>query len=352
MKSGPILIVGHGLAACHLAWELRAAGAPVRMIGTGGGAWETAAGVLNPVTGKRLARTWRVDQLLPRARESYRGLEVALGLECLHDFSIRRYCLDERDIENHARRWDEPDYRGFLGRLEAPGRGPEVIRDGHGSFLIHGAGFVDLPLLLAAMRERLAAERAHEDSTFDHAALEKEGTGWRYCDETFGAVVFCEGAAVTTNPFFRWLPFRSVKGEILTVRAPDLDLPAGLYHHRKWLLPLGADRYRIGSTYERGDRPPHPSEAGRTELLEGFRGCLVRSVETEVIGHRAGIRPCTRDTRPYLGPHPELRGLFVCNGLGSKGALLAPWLARHLADHLISGTPLDSEIDCHRCWVA
>jgi glycine/D-amino acid oxidase-like deaminating enzyme len=305
--------------------------------------------VLNPVTGKRLARTWRVDALLPFAREAYRSLDAELGLDCFHEFSIRRYCLDPRDVENHTRRRDDPAYGAFLGPLEAPGSGPGALRDSHGSFLIHGAGYIDLPPLLAAMRTDLGEDGAFEDAVFDHRGLEPEDGGWRYRGDPVRAVVCCEGASIVDNPWFDGLPFRPVKGEIITVRAPGLDLSGGLYHHRKWILPLGGGRFRIGSTYERGNRPPEPSSAARTELLEGFQACLRVPVAAEVVDHRAGLRPCTRDTRPYLGAHPGRAGLYVFNGLGSKGALLAPWLARHLADHLLEGSPVDPEIDCARC---
>ena len=33
------------------------------------------------------------------------------------------------------------------------------------------------------------------------------------------------------------------------------------------------------------------------------------------------------------------------NGLGSKGSLRAPWLARHLAEHLLDGRLLEPEFD-------
>jgi len=36
------------------------------------------------------------------------------------------------------------------------------------------------------------------------------------------------------------------------------------------------------------------------------------------------------------------------NGMGSKGALLAPWLSAHLADHLDSKSELSKEVDIRR----
>ena len=350
MHETPILIVGNGLAACHLAWQLRGAGSPVRMIGntSQGCASEVAAGVLNPVTGKRLARSWRVETLLPFARGCYRALEKELGIHCLHELEIRRYCLDERDVKTHAERTGDPAYASFLGPLEAPGSGPDGIVDEFGSFIIRQVGYVDLPTLLGAMRGALHAAGAYTEETFAYGDLTVEPDLIRYRGERFAALVFCEGNGIAVNPWFDWLPFRPVKGEILTVRSGEIDLPPAIYHHRKWILPLGDGQFRIGSTYERGDHDPQPTEAGRQELLAGLQSVFTDAKSVEVVEHRAGIRPCTRDTRPYLGCHPEHPALLVLNGLGAKGALLAPWLSRHLLEHLRHGKAIDPELDCVR----
>ncbi len=68
----------------------------------------------------------------------------------------------------------------------------------------------------------------------------------------------------------------------------------------------------------------------------------------EIIGHVAGVRPAVKDRRPYIGASKKHSNLFIFNGLGTKGALLAPYWAEHLAEHLMLGKPLDAAVDTRR----
>jgi glycine/D-amino acid oxidase-like deaminating enzyme len=58
----------------------------------------------------------------------------------------------------------------------------------------------------------------------------------------------------------------------------------------------------------------------------------------EVVGHVAGVRPIVHVSRPVV--EATATGIVV-NGLGSKGALTAPYFAAMVAAHLVDGTPLD-----------
>jgi glycine/D-amino acid oxidase-like deaminating enzyme len=73
-----------------------------------------------------------------------------------------------------------------------------------------------------------------------------------------------------------------------------------------------------------------------------------QSYSLNIIDQPAGIRPSTRDARPFLGAHPTEQGLYIFNGLGSKGASLAPTLSREMADYIFQGKPLDPETDIQR----
>jgi glycine/D-amino acid oxidase-like deaminating enzyme len=68
----------------------------------------------------------------------------------------------------------------------------------------------------------------------------------------------------------------------------------------------------------------------------------------EVVRRMGAVRPTVRDRRPFLGASPVQSNIFIFNGLGTKGALLAPYWAAHLAGHLLSGAPLDREVDVRR----
>ena len=68
----------------------------------------------------------------------------------------------------------------------------------------------------------------------------------------------------------------------------------------------------------------------------------------EVVNQVAGIRPTSGDRRPVIGKHPEFENMYCFNGFGSRGVLIAPYLAPKLADHILENSTLEQEIDIAR----
>src|SRR6478609_3279416 len=78
-------IVGQGLASTALAWALLRRERSVLVVDAErGGASRLAAGLITPVTGKRLAKSWRWDELYPAAVAFYRTTEAATGVSFFH----------------------------------------------------------------------------------------------------------------------------------------------------------------------------------------------------------------------------------------------------------------------------
>ena len=77
-----ILIVGQGIAGTLLAWSLRRRGAKVHIadVALPGHSSRAAAGIINPVTGKRFVKSWRFDEFFPVAKNIYQQLEQELGI--------------------------------------------------------------------------------------------------------------------------------------------------------------------------------------------------------------------------------------------------------------------------------
>src|SRR5215210_7395405 len=94
-----ILIVGQGIAGTLLAWELERAGLAIDVADQGhaGAASSAGAGIINPVTGRRLVKSWQIDALLPLARAAYEALESSVGIRCWHPRTVRRLFADERE---------------------------------------------------------------------------------------------------------------------------------------------------------------------------------------------------------------------------------------------------------------
>lgn len=301
-----------------------------------------AGGLINPVTGRWMVKSWRIDDLLPLAEKTYRAIEKTLGISVYHTLPLRRYCLNADDIKRLGRRLRNPRYADVLGPFYGAGESASPMRDEHGSFLIRGAAYLDVPRLLDSLQKHFKCI----DEPFVHEQLTSCKGGWNYRGIDAKKVFFCEGAAISQNPWLHHLPIHSIKGETLLLDGPKSLLPRGIYHHQKWILSYGDGRCRMGSTYDETDLSPEPTEKGAQVLMASLRHSIDASFQ--IVEHKAGLRPTTPDTRPIIGSIPGTENLYVLNGLSSKGASTAPHMCQALIRHVFHEEPLDPEMDCRR----
>ena len=102
--------------------------------------------------------------------------------------------------------------------------------------------------------------------------------------------------------------------------------------------------YAIRSYYETNE----PTAEGKQELIEKLNELI--TCDYEVIEHLAGVRPTVKDRRPLVGTHNQYRNIHLLNGLGTRGVMLGPFLAKSLLEHLEENIPLDKEIDIERYY--
>ncbi len=350
MASHRYIIVGAGLAGCLTAWRLEQAGQDVLLLGSTRlpGASEVAGGIINPVTGRWMTKSWRFDECIAHAVDTYRELERQFNIHIYHPVPFIRYCQNTADVKLIQRRMRNPRYSNVLGDYIPVATNRTILTDTHGSFQVKQAGHVKLPLLLTTLRNHFAKQGIFRDSIFDYTSLKKEDGHWHYQDLTTNHIIFCEGTGIRDNLWFNQLPLTPVKGETLTFHCPTLQLPHTIYHRGQWLLPVEEGHFRIGATYDDQDLSETPTEIGKRKLLAAARSFIAPQHTPEVKQQTTGLRPCTQDFRPFIGSHPTLPGLHIINGLGSKGALLAPAMIRNFLTHLLKGEPLDREINCAR----
>jgi glycine oxidase len=67
-----------------------------------------------------------------------------------------------------------------------------------------------------------------------------------------------------------------------------------------------------------------------------------------VVQHFAGVRPTVRDRRPLVGTHDSYPQLHILNGLGTRGVMLGPSMAKVLYEHIEYQTPILAEINWMR----
>ena len=135
------------------------------------------------------------------------------------------------------------------------------------------------------------------------------------------------------------------KGELLIIKSDGLKLKE-LINRGIFIRPLTNDLYLIGSTYSWNDHSLIPTESAKEEIQNKLK--TVIKTDFTVLEQVAGIRPTVKGRRPFLGQHPEHKNLFIFNGLGTKGLLLAPYFSQHFCDYLLSNNLLIPEVDIKR----
>ncbi|MEM8549571.1 MAG: FAD-dependent oxidoreductase [Verrucomicrobiota bacterium] len=347
--SQAFLIVGQGIAGSALAFFLHQRGHRVTVVDDGHrtSATRVAAGMVNPITGKRLAKTPDWEVKWPVALAFYQALETLGGQQIYHPMPIRRLYRNEDECARMAKRLNDPDYTPYLSEA-SPTNAHSAMNDDYGSVVIQG-GRVDTTALLQITRAYFEAEGLLVAGSLDYDELRIEPSQLRWQGERYDKVIFCDGMQVLHNPFFAPLKTDPVKGEILSLKS-NTSLPHEILNKGKWLLPVSDQEARLGATYDRRAFDTQPTPEGRTELMEALRDLLPENDHLSLGESAAGVRICMQDNYPLIGLHPELSSVGLFNGFASKGNSLAPYWAKCFMDMLEGNSPLPEEILLMRAW--
>ncbi len=349
MSARNYLIVGFGIAGLALWQKLQQRQASVYVVDApdSTAASRVAPGVVNPLAGRRLSPSWKVDEQLPVALSFYREMEALLGKRFFDALPIVRIIKDEEQRTYLEKRLKDPKAAQYIGQEHSPGSW-KLLKDPYGSFEATISGYVRVGELCNAVKERLHEQGQLEVGRLELNEIELDDNGATWKNRRFDTVVFCQGWRSQENPWFAHLPYTPAKGQMLTLRSlrPVPDFPKAIVNRSKWILPIDEHTFRAGSTYSWDRFDGAPTAAARREILARIKEFT--DVEFEVTHEEAGVRPVLKDRKPVLGRHPEHRQLAIFNGLASKGVLMAPWLAEMMAAHLEDNKPLAPEVDVAR----
>lgn len=349
MKQTENLIIGLGVAGINLCHQLEKAGKSFLVIDRcpENSSSLIAGGIYNPVVLKRKVKSWKVDELFPFLVETYRELEQQLGVDfLLHDFPILKPVSSVDELNEWQQAVDDHRLSPYVDSVEKQTPHGPFQKSTLGSTTIKHSGFVRIGKLVLAYRNYLQQKGLLIEDEFDYEAIKVEDSP-SYRDVSADRVIFCEGRFISENPFFNWLPFRPTKGQMLTVRVPEELTPDRIYNQQFLLFPTEEKNiFRLGATYEWHNLNETSSQKSTDELIERAQKAL--NIHFEVLDAQAAIRPNVADRRPTIGRHPENVNLFLFNGMGSKGVMLAPYFAKQMVNHIYEGAEIDPEVNLMR----
>ena len=340
-----ILIVGQGLAGTWLSWWLFQAGIPFDVIDKTDkdGASMRAAGLINPVTGRRMVTTWMIDELMSFASGAYGEMGKFLDDNFMKETSLIDFFPSVQMLQAFQKRFTEDPAYLFPG--EDREKYSAWFRYDLGWGAIRPCALIDTENLLARWRAWLKKKELLNESVFELSNLEVNDQGIEYSGTRYRYIIFCDGKDSAQNPFFKGLPFALNKGEGLLVRIEGL--PGGLVFKKGMsLVPYRENIYWLGSSYEWSFDHEKPS-ANFRKAAEGWLSYNLKIPYT-ILEHFASIRPATLERRPFVGFHPLHPQIGILNGLGTKGCSLAPFFAKQLVNKLTGEGSINPLADIKR----
>ena len=340
------LIVGSGLAGISFAEQALRNQKAIFVIDSNlQNSSKIAGGLYNPVILKRFSKIKDAQSQLHLMNEFYQIIESKLNIRFDFKVPILRKFFSIEEQNNWFIASDKEGLSPFLSTnlIKKKYKGIDSPYD-YGEVL--QTGYVDVALLLEKYREYLFKNELFSDEVFDYTLLESHSNFVQYKDIEAKHIIFAEGFGMHSNPYFNHLPLDGTKGELFIIKAPALDLDV-IVNTSVFILPLGNDLFKVGATYNWIDKTSTPTEEGKQELIDRIKEILI--CDFEIIQHLAGVRPTVKDRKPLIGRHPMHSQLYLLNGLGTRGVLLAPAMAKALFEYIEYEIPLDSSIDIKRC---
>jgi glycine/D-amino acid oxidase-like deaminating enzyme len=339
------LIIGSGLAGISFAEHALHNKKSIYVIDTNlQNSSKIAGGLYNPVILKRFSKLKDAQSQLYLLNEFYKSIESKLEIKFDFKMPILRKFFSIEEQNNWFIASDKEGLSPFLSTkliskkyqsIDSPYDYGEVLQ----------TGYVDVPLLLEKYRLYLIDNNLFLDESFEYDILKLHSDFVQYKDIVAKQIIFAEGFGLLANPYFNYLPLDGTKGELFIIKAPELDLDV-IINTSVFILPLGNDLFKVGATYNWEDKTNIPTEEGKKELVDKLKDII--SCDFEIISHLAGVRPTVKDRKPLVGKHPILSHLYVLNGLGTRGVLLGPSMAKALFEYIELGTPIDSSYDIKR----
>ena len=342
------LIVGQGVAGSVLAWTLDQRGCSVLLADDPAlpSASGVAAGIVNPLTGRKLVQTWKAHDLFPFLHQFYTSIEQELQVEFFHPKKIYRPFRSMDEQTAYAALITDPEIRQYVSESVDNQFYSDYINNPFGGLEVTQAGWLDLTEFVRIVKGYFVRKNQYFEGQVSVTDLAISSGGIEWKGVKINKVIFCDGVLARENPLFGWLPYNPVKGQILTALVDNYSIK-NIVNQGIFVLPVRQGLVRIGATYSWHDLDWETTGDGRAFLESKVSAVL--KVPYQVVNQQAGIRPSTKDRRPFIGMHPTQPNIGIFGGMGTKGVSLAPYLAEQFARYLLDGEDLEPEANISRC---
>ena len=294
-----------------------------------------AGGMYNPVILKRFTSPWNAVPQFEFAIPFYTAIENRLKIVVNNPFPVLRVFNAIEEQNNWLIASDKPSLAPFLSVNFKKNKNKYILANNDFG-VVDKAGRIQVAKLLNAYKAELQNNDSYINDSFEYNALEVYDEYVSYKGIKAKKIVFCEGYGLKSNPYFNYLPLNGTKGEVLIIKSEKLKLDS-IVKSGVFIIPLDeTDHYLVGATYHWTDKTWEATEEAKLELVNKLETLL--NCDYQIVDQLAGIRPTVKDRRPLVGQHPEYKNMFVLNGLGTRGVMVAPMVSNQLFDCIENNT--------------
>jgi len=341
-----ILIVGQGICGTMLSWFLNKAGKSFLVIDDNNANTpsKVAAGIINPVTGRRFVYSWMIDTVMPFAAETYNEIGIFFNQKLIEQKDIIDFFPSPQMLHAFTTRLTENDT--FLRSYPDQNHFNQFFNYEFGCGKISPAYTADVSGLISNWRHYLSEKKLLVEEYFDHDLLSIEKDSISYQNIAASKIIFCDGMNSANIPLFSALPFSPSKGEMLLIESEDLS-NEHIFKKGLMMAPLFQENlFWVGSSYQWEYQHANPT----TEFYEQTKTLLNQWLKMpyKIMDHKAALRPSTLERRPFVGFHPHYNSIGILNGMGTKGTSLAPFFANQIAQNILFDAPITPEADVKR----
>lgn len=195
-----------------------------------------------------------------------------------------------------------------------------------------------LKALLADLKQR--GVRMASNSEVTHLLTKRgqiEGVRTEYNEIMAKKVIVACGAwsAKLLKELGHDVPIEPVRGQMILFRARPGQLKRIVLKEGYYAIPRRDGRILVGSTMEEVGFDKTITEAAREELEEKAVNLVPFLADADIEKHWSGLRPGSPSGVPFIGPHPEVKGLYINAGHFRNGVVMAPASAQLMLDILL-----------------
>ncbi len=339
------IIIGMGLAGCTMYWSLKNAGFKCVCVDSNlqNTSSKVAAGMFNPIVGKRFTTAPNAAELFSSAKKYYNKIEqliqqkIYFELPLYMPFQNVAHQNDWSLKMPQLKEWihDDSDLEKIL---------LANYQSEFGGFLVNKTGYVNSNLYVNATLDFCKKNDELLIENVDYAQLNIEDKTYHNYQAKY--IIFCEGTNVVSNPFIKQKFLNLAKGQLVCGRISSA-LPQIIYNGKIYIIPTTENEFICGATYEWDYINNEPDEFGKNYLINELN--KVVKFDYTITDHKAAVRPTVIDRKPIVGNIDSAhKDIYILNGLGTKGVVLAPYLANLITENITNNLEIPREFSITR----